>query len=56
MNIRSINVNYTEFKLLIERSDENNLLTVIGLNECWLESTQNMTYFHFPGYELSFYN
>ena len=32
LNIRSINTNYTEFKLLIERLNENNPLTVICLN------------------------
>ena len=54
LNIRSINENYTEFRLLIERLNENNPLTVICLNECWLESTQNMTDFHLQGYELLF--
>ena len=43
LNIRSIHANYTAFKLLIERLNENNPLT---------ESTQNMTDFHLPGYEL----
>ena len=54
MNIRSINANDTEFKLLMERLNENNSLTVICLNECWLESTQNITDFNLPGYELLF--
>ena len=40
--------------MLIERLNENNPLTVIYLNACWLESTQNMTYFHLPGYEPLF--
>ena len=50
--IRSINASYTEFKLLIERLNENNPLTVVCLNECWLESTHNMTDFHLLCYEL----
>ena len=54
LNIRSINANYTEFKLLIERLNENNPWTVICLSECWLESTQNMTDFHLADYELLF--
>ena len=54
LNIRSINVKYTEFKLLIERLNENNPLTVICLNECWLESTKIWLIFHLPGYELLF--
>ena len=29
LNIRSINANYTEFKLLIERLNENNPLTLL---------------------------
>ena len=39
---------------LIERLKENNPLTVICLNECWLKSIQIMTDFHLPGYELLF--
>ena len=54
MNIRTINANYTEFKLLIERLNESNPLTVICLHECWLESTKNMTDFNLPGYALRF--
>ena len=34
LNIRSINAKYHEFKLLIERLNENNPFTVICLNEC----------------------
>ena len=43
LNIQIINANYTEFKLLKERLNENIPLTVIYLNACWLESTHNMT-------------
>ena len=40
--------------MLIERLNKINPLTVTCLNECWLESTQTMTDFHLPGYELLF--
>ena len=29
---------------------KNKPFTVICLNECWLEATQNMVDFHLPGY------
>ena len=52
LNIRSINANYTEFKLFIDRVNSNNPLSVICLNECWLEATHNMSDFYLPGYSL----
>ena len=54
LDYRSIHPNYTEFKLHIERLNENKPLLVICLNDCWLESTQNITDFHLPGYEPFF--
>ena len=48
LNIRSLNANNTEFRLFIERINIHNPISVICLNECWLENTHNMSNFYLP--------
>ena len=47
-NIRSINANYTDFKLFIERVNFNNPISVICLNE----NTHSMSDFYLPNYTV----
>ena len=52
LNIQSVNANFDEFQLFVNRMNLTNPISVICLQECWLSAMDNVTMFNLDGYKL----
>ena len=52
LNIQSVNAKFDEFELFVYRMNLTNPISVICLQEYWLNSMDNVTMFNLDGYEL----
>ena len=52
VNIQCINTKFDEFRAFVDRVNMNNPISVICLQECWLDGKDDVCMFNIPGYHL----
>ena len=52
LNVCNACTKYDELALFVNRVNINNPISVICLNECWLSVQSDVSFLHFPNYDM----